>query len=168
LNSNDENKKTETDKIIKLLTKHQDKMEKLQQDKEEPNIRNVIDEMKDRLVRIETTIFNNHEEDLMILNHHRSRRAVSLSTPPPCNFRVNCAFDFKNKSHEEHISKPPTSCTDLRQSGHVINGYYPIKNRENKVALVFCNFNLNRNLSSQANIGMFLMCDMGFPNGKLS
>jgi len=118
-------------------------------------MRNEIDEMKGRLVRIETTIFNNHEEDLMILNHHRSRRAVSLSTPPPCNFRVNCAFDFKNKSHEEHISKPPTSCMDLQKNGHVLNGYYPIKNGESRMSLVFCNFNLNRNFLSLQNTGTF-------------
>ena len=127
-----------------MLTKNQEKSEKLQEAKEEPNVRNEIEEMKGRLVRIETTIFN-HEEDLMILNNLRSRRAVSLSTLPPCNLKANCAFDFKDKSQEEHILKPPTSCMDLRKTGHILNGYYPIKNGGNKIALVFCNFNSNRN-----------------------
>jgi len=130
-------------------------MEKLERKNEEPNMRNEIDEMKGRLVRIETAVFN-HEEDLLILNNHRTRRSVSLSTPPPCNFRANCAFDFSNKSHEQHISKPPTSCSDLRKSGHVINGYYPVKTGENKIALVFCKFDLNRNSSPQPNIGIII------------
>jgi len=144
LDSNDKNKKTEIDNILKILSNKQDKTGNLEREKEEPNMGSTINEMEGRLVRIETTIFN-HEEDLMILNNHRSRRAVSLPTLPPCNLKANCAFDFKDKSHEEHISKPPTSCMDLRKTGHVLNGYYPIKSGGNKIALVFCNFNSNRN-----------------------
>jgi len=99
LDSNEKNKRADIDNILKILSNKQDKTEKSGQENEEPYMRIAIDEMKGRLVRIETTIFN-HEEDLMILNNHRSRRALSLSTPPPCNFRANCAFDFKNKSHD--------------------------------------------------------------------
>jgi len=127
LESNDENHKKEIEKIHKIISKDNEFITK-----------NEFKEMEGRVARIETS-FVNHEDN----NQHRFRRGISLSTlPPPCMSRLNCAFDFKNKQHEVQISKPPTSCNDLTQAGHVLNGYYPIK-RERKIALIFCNFNSN-------------------------
>lgn len=107
--------------------------------------RGEMDEIKGRLTRIETVIFN-HEVDVGMEINRRSRRDILVSTPLPCNSKVSCAFDFKdnksNKTHQSEVSKSgPTSCTDLRKVGHGLSGYYPVK-KGNKIALAFCKFNL--------------------------
>ena len=93
-----------------------------------------MDEMNQRLTRIETTFFNNNGYDWTIQNnHHRGQRAILSSTLPPCTSKLNCAFDFKdNKDRDEQISKPPSSCMDLRKNGHVLNGFYPLKKWQSK------------------------------------
>ena len=142
LDSNDKTKMKAIDNILQILTVKQDKSEKLPEERDIPNIRNKIDEINERLVRIETTVFNDGD------NFNRPKRAISPSTTIPCNSQVNCAFDFKGSSHDEEISKPPTSCVDLQKSGHVLSGYYPVKTEEKKIALVFCNFQFSGNFSS--------------------
>lgn len=110
-----------------------------------------FEELKGRVTRLETKILVNIEnDDVALSSSRRSRRAIVMSTPPTCSNKVNCAFDFKDsKGREEFLSKPPSSCADLRKTGHILNGIYPIK-KVDKIDLVFCNFN---SISSQTVTG---------------
>ena len=141
---------------VRLITQMEKEIERLNHkfsslDSSDKHKKKEIDEMNGRLARIETTILDDGDSFKSQNHHNRPGRSISLSTIPPCNGNVKCAFDFKDNGHDEAISKPPTSCIDLQKSGHVLNGYYPIKiTEEKKIALVFCNFKFNGNLSSSS------------------
>jgi len=61
---------------------------------------------------------------------------TSIILRPACTTKA-CAFDYV---HEKWV-KPtiPTSCKDLQEMGHVLNGFHPILS-EGKIQLVLCNF----------------------------
>lgn len=143
LEYSEDNHKRDIQNIYEIISEEKNNPKTMKPENDEFIKRNEFNEMKGRINRMETTLFN-QEHDREYSTVHRSRRGISSPTPPPCNFKTSCAFDFKDKLHEENISKPPRSCMDLRKTGHVLNGYYPIK-RTQKITLVFCNFDLDDN-----------------------
>jgi hypothetical protein len=61
----------------------------------------------------------------------------------PLSFSQYTVGRFECSGHSSaDISKLPTSCEDLSQLGHILNGFYPIKQvNGRKIKMVYCDFN---------------------------
>ncbi len=81
------------------------------------------------------------DEEHSTENINRKKRQISGTNTsdlrPVCSKKA-CAFDYGKENWQK--PKIPTSCKDLLEIGHVLNGFYSIK-ENGKIKLVFCNFN---------------------------
>lgn len=61
---------------------------------------------------------------------------------------------FPDTERGSSPSDPPTSCIDLQNLNHCLNGYYTVKNvKTNTLDTVYCNFNGNTDMANQTWIG---------------
>jgi len=102
-------------------------------------MRNEMVQLTGRVSRLESS--TPFEEEIFTASKNRNKRQVSNleSRVRPCSKKA-CAFDYSNQDNE---IKPtiPTSCKDLLEMGHVLNGFHSVLT-EGKIQLVFCNFAL--------------------------
>lgn len=94
-------------------------------------------QLNERVTRLEMIYL---EENQFAGNRiRRETQQILNSTAIPCTIRA-CAYDFKSTEGQKDVrNKIPTSCNDLFDLGHVLNGFYPVK-KEGKIELNFCNF----------------------------
>ena len=118
-----------------------------------------VDELKDKVIKIETNTNNQAENNNNKDQHHHEarvhkRQANKQSSNACASSSLLCSYYYRDHpDSRSSTAKPkigmPTSCKDLQLLGHRLNGFYSVKKSQSsneqqgtKMEIVYCDFQI--------------------------